>query len=129
MTDYTLYAHASINYATASATAYATANATANSTSTTDTSATSTTHHYSTTHNTHTSTSHYPHINLTLTRSNGEYIPHTPHQYTPFPRGIIYPSYPIHSAMQGATDNLTYGDIAPYTSTSIEFAMHQPGNK
>ena len=31
--------------------------------------------------------------------------------------------------MQGATDNLIYGDIAPYTSTSIEFAMHQPGNK
>ena len=118
MTDYTLYAHASINYATASATAYAT-----------DTSATSTTHHYSTTHNTHTSTSHYPHINLTLTRSNGEYIPHTTHQYTPFPRGIIIPNRYMRGDMQGATDNLIYGDIAPYTSTSIEFAMHQPGNK
>ena len=118
MTDYTLYAHASINYGTTAPTA-----------APTDTSATSTTHHYSTTHNTHTPTSHYPHINLTLTRSNGEYIPHTTHQYTTFPRGIIYPSYPIHSPMQGATDNLIYGDIAPYTSTSIEFAMHQPGNK
>jgi len=118
MTDYTLYAHASINYATAAPTASATA-----------TSPTSTTHHYSTTHNTHTPTSHYPHINLTLTRSNGEYIPHTTHQYTPFPRGIIIPNYAIHSDMQGATHNLIYGDIAPYTSTSIEFAMHQPGNK
>ena len=125
MTDYTLYAHASINYATASATAYANAYATA----TTDTSATSTTHHYSTTHNTHTPTSHYPHINLTLTRSNGEYIPHTTHQYTTFPRGIIIPNRYMRGDMQGATDNLTYGDIAPYTSTSIEFAMHQPGNK
>ena len=118
MTDYTLYAHASINYATASAT-----------TAATDTSPTSTTHHYSTTHNTHTSTSHYPHINLTLTRSNGEYIPHTTHQYTSFPHGIIYPNRYMRGDMQDATDSLTYGDIAPYTSTSIEFAMHQPGNK
>jgi len=134
MTDYT-YKYTDATDATNATDA---TDATATTTATTNaTSATSTTHPYSTTHTVHSAHSHYPpiNLNLTLTRSNGEYIPHTPHQYTTFPHGIIHTHSNIRcmrSALQNAGDagdNLIHGDIASYTSTSIEFAMHQPGNK